>query len=393
MEKQVLAAALQSREAFNKIRTLTTKKDFTDISAEVWRLINRFYDLDSEATAVDIELFKQIILEEVPRHSDIILLELDALSDTSVPNLIQELIKLKKKSISEDLITELATNPLSNKASTLMETFQEIDIEQAEDPEDAGEIAHDILVDLANPENQIKLYPTIINTAIDGGVIGGNHILVFARSNCGKTMFNINAVRGMARDGHKVLHLINEEPRKQLLLRYINRCSGLTKREVYADIDGAITKAKENGLSNIFIEDINPGTFTEVRGLIERIKPDVVVLDQLRNMTVKEESRVNGLEKLATEARNLAKRYGIVVISVTQAGDSATNKLVLTESDIDSSKTGIPAQCDLILGLGVDETQRAQGMRTLTIVKNKITSTHEYYPVRVTEDLSKIVSM
>jgi len=108
---------------------------------------------------------------------------------------------------------------------------------------------------------------------------------------------------------------------------------------------------------------------------------------------VKEESRVNGLEKLATEARNLAKRYGVLVISVTQAGDSATNKLVLTDSDIDSSKTGIPAQCDLILGLGVDETQRSQSMRTLTIVKNKITNIHEYYPVRVDENLSKIVSM
>ena len=393
MEKQVLAAALQSREAFNKIRTLTTKKDFTDISAELWTLIARFYDLDQDATHVELDLFKQIIVEEIPRHSDIILLELDALSDTSVPNLVQELIKLKKKSISEDIITELASNPLSDKAATLMDDYQEVEIDQIDDIEPAGDIAHDMLVELSNPENQIKLYPTIINEAIDGGVIGGNHVLIFARPNCGKTMFNINCVRGMARDGHKVLHLINEEPRKQLLLRYINRCSGLSKREVYADIDGAIERARENGLNNIFIEDINPGTFNEVRGLIERIKPDVVVLDQLRNMTVKEESRVKGLEKLATEARNLAKRYGVLGISVTQAGDSATNKLVLTDSDIDSSKTGIPAQCDLILGLGVDETQRSQSMRTLTIVKNKITNIHEYYPVRVDENLSKIVSM
>lgn len=393
MERQIVAAALQSREAFNRIQSLTNPRDFSDVSAELWRKIARFYEIDTEATSVNIELLKQIVIEEIPRHSDIILLELDSLSETSVPNLLAELTNLKKKKVSEAILTELAMNPTSESVIDLMQEYQSVTVEEVEDVEPASNIAKDILVELANPENQIKLYPAVLNDATGGGAIGGNHILVFARSNAGKTMFTINCVRGMARDGRRVLHLINEEPRKQLLLRYINRCSGLTKREVYADIDAAIARAKESGLDNIYIEDINPGTFAEVRGLIEKIKPDVVVLDQLRNMTVKEESRVNGLEKLATEARNLAKRYGIVVISVTQAGDSATNKLVLTESDIDSSKTGIPAQCDLILGLGVNDEQKHQQMRTLTIVKNKIENIHEYYPVRVDENLSKIVSM
>jgi hypothetical protein len=169
--------------------------------------------------------------------------------------------------------------------------------------------------------------------------------------------------------------------------------SGLTKREVYQDIDHALEIAKASGLSNIFIEDVNPGPFHEIRGLIEKIKPDVVIIDQIRNIRMKQEGKVQQLEAAATEARNLAKKYNIVVVSVTQAGDSASNKLVLSDSDIDNSKTGIPGQCDLILGLGVDDAQRRGNMRTVTIVKNKITNVHEFYPVRVDENLSKIVSM
>jgi len=393
IEKQILQAALQSRKAFNIIRTLTKSGEFSDVSEEVFKYITKFYDTDLEAEQISIDLFKQILIQEIPRHSDIIIKEIETYTETSVPNLLEELTKLRKKAISEEIITELALRPNSESVLELMSNYQDVTIQEIADPVSVSDIARDVLLDLSNTDNLIKIYPNVLNDVIDGGVIGGTHILVFARSNLGKTMFNINLARGMARDGHTVLHLINEEPKKQLLLRYINRCSGLTKSEVYSDIDRAVSIANENGLKNIFIEDINPGTFTEIRGLIDSIKPDVVILDQLRNLTVKEDSRVNGLEKLATEARNLAKRYDIVVVSVTQAGDSASNKLVLTDSDIDSSKTGIPGQCDLIIGLGADNNQKEAGMRTLTVVKNKITSTHGYYPIRVVEDLSKIVSM
>ena len=275
-----------------------------------------------------------------------------------------------------------------------MDHFTDIaDLELEEEIKPANEDAVTVLQDLANPDNLIKIYPTVLNDAIDGGVIAGNHILVFARPNIGKTMFVINLARGFARDGRRVLHLINEEPKKQVVQRYVSRFSGLEKHEVYNNIDEAVQKANRNGFGNLYCEDINPGTFHEIRGLIERIEPEVVIIDQLRNVRIKDDNRVTALERAATEARNLCKKYGIVVVSITQAGDSASNKLVLSDSDIDSSKTGIPAQCDLIIGIGADDNQKASHMRTVTIVKNKLTPVHEYYPVRVNENLSKIVSV
>jgi len=391
IEKQIIQAAIQSREAFTRIDSLVNPTDFSDISKELWEKIEKYYATDLEADEVNLNLLQQIIVDEIPRHSDIILQELNSLSDTSVPNLIQELTKLKKKALADEIMIQLSTDPTSDKVYSMMDAFQTVDIEETI-TESVSSVASELITEMADPSNLIRMYPNVLNEALDGGVIRGNNILVFARGNIGKTMFIINLLRGMARDGLRVLHLINEEPKKQIMLRYVSRCSGLNKKEVYADIDTAIVKANAAGLNNIFVEDINPGTFKEIRGLIERVKPDVVAIDQLRNVKVKDESKPNQLEIAATEARNLGKKYNIVTISVTQAGDSASNKLVLTESDIDNSKTGIPGQMDLIIGLGADDTQKASNMRTLTIVKNKITPLHDFFPCRVDVERSKIVS-
>ncbi len=392
MEKKILSAALHSRDSYNKISALIDEKDFTEVSLEIWKRINIWYEQDEESTKVDIDLFKIIIQEELPKHYTLIHNEIDSFDNTSAPNLISELVKLRRKSLATSIIHSLASDPENPAVADLMDKYNSINLEEEVDVRPVTESARDILMELSDDSNLIKIYPKVINEAIDGGVIPGTHIVIFARPNMGKTMFNVNLCSRMARDGWRVLHLINEEPKKQLLVRYINRMSGLVKHDVYKDIDTALELAEEQGLSNLFIEDINPGTFREIRGLIEKIKPDVVVLDQLRNIKVKAEGRVLELEKAAIEARNLAKKYGIVVVSVTQAGDSAEGKLVLTASDVDSSKTGIYATADLMLGIGADETQKKNAMRTITIVKNKIVSEHGWYPVRVNENLSKLIS-
>ncbi|MCK5016220.1 MAG: AAA family ATPase, partial [Candidatus Peribacteraceae bacterium] len=256
-----------------------------------------------------------------------------------------------------------------------------------------SDYAHEELEYLSDKSNLIRVYPNELNDRIDGGLIPGNSVLVFARPNTGKTQFAINLTRGFIRDGRRVLYLINEEPKRQLLSRMISRLTNKVRTEIYSDVDAAVKEAKKNGLDNFFLEDINPGTFPQIRGLIEKVKPEILVIDQLRNLDVKSDTRVNQLETAATEARNLAKRYGIVVISMTQAGDSAHNKLALEMNDVDFSNTGIPAQMDLMIGIGINQQFRDQNMRMISIAKNKITSDHSHFPVAVDEALSKMVSV
>jgi hypothetical protein len=90
--------------------------------------------------------------------------------------------------------------------------------------------------------------------------------------------------------------------------------------------------------------------------------------------------------------RNIAKRRRVVVISVTQAGDSAANKSILDMGDVDFSNTGIPATADLMIGLGASFDDVKAGRMVLSLCKNKIGGRHAVIPVMVDYTLCKLIS-
>jgi hypothetical protein len=82
-----------------------------------------------------------------------------------------------------------------------------------------------------------------------------------------------------------------------------------------------------------------------------------------------------------------------VVVSVTQAGDSANNKEILDMGDVDFSNTGIPAQADVMIGMGVTPALDQQGVRMLSLPKNKIGGDHSNFLVRINPFLSRVTSI
>ena len=97
------------------------------------------------------------------------------------------------------------------------------------------------------------------------------------------------------------------------------------------------------------------------------------------------------LEKAATEARNLAKSRRVLVVSVTQAGDSATGKAVLGRGDVDSSNVGIPGQVDLMIGVGATSEQEKNNVRVLSFPKNKLSGRHEHFMINIDPLTSRVV--
>ena len=81
------------------------------------------------------------------------------------------------------------------------------------------------------------------------------------------------------------------------------------------------------------------------------------------------------------------------MLSVTQGADSCRNKLILDTGDVDSSNVGIPAQADVMIGIGMDATMEAEGTRMLSMPKNKISGNHDAFPVRINPQLSRITSV
>jgi len=127
-----------------------------------------------------------------------------------------------------------------------------------------------------------------------------------------------------------------------------------------------------------------PGTVQEIEKYIRKVEPDVLIVDQMRNLESSDTNRVLQLDAVARNLRNLGKKYNLYNFSLTQAGDSADNKLYLEMGDVDFSNTGVPGAADCMIGVGANREFLANGFRMLSFPKNKIGHTKE--PVRVTLD-------
>ena len=55
--------------------------------------------------------------------------------------------------------------------------------------------------------------------------------------------------------------------------------------------------------------------------------------------------------------------------------------------------TGIPAQADVLIGIGCSEEYEAQELRMLTLIKNKIGAIEEHFPVKINRPLSRYLNV
>lgn len=401
MEQSILAVLLTSREAYNDLKDLLKPTDLSDEGNLLYEQIVKYYERDSKAEYIDKDVFTTHIERAYPKHARRLASIIQELSPgKSVPNVIEAFVELKLHRLQLELSSALINND-KDKIDSLIERYiqlteqEEITQDQSQETLIGSEVDIADLSSSFHPENLIKIYPKSLNDKVDGGLLRGHHMLIFARPEVGKSMFAINMSCGFLTQGLKVLYLINEDPAKSIYMRHVSRLSGLSKFQVLDNLPVAHSKALEAGMSNVIIKGMSPGTAGEIDGLVAKYQPDVVIVDQLRNVKVRnmEGGLVHALEANAIAMRNLAKRRQVLVVSVTQAGDSASNKLVLDMSDVDSSKTGVPAAVDLMVGMGANADFLGRQQRMLSLCKNKLSGDHSYFPVQVDEALSKVNSL
>lgn len=400
MEKKILAAFLQNRAAYELAKDHLDEKIFSPEGALILTQIKEFYSADSKATTVDRELINQRIGREVQSNKLVKVLTglVSGLpSEVSGINVAREIVALRVHRTGLELASLLAAGKHGEGTRKLLDSYMQLQIPNAADFSteregiSAGLPVRELLTRDFDPKGLIQLWPESLNKHIDGGAKPGHHILVFAPTEMGKSLFALNAVAGFVKQQLRVLYIGNEDPVADLLMRLITRLTGMNKYEVIEHPDRAQELLDKRGYSLVTMAALAPGNFPRIHQLVEQYGPKVVVLDQLRNIDVSSENRTQALEKAATEARNLAKRRNVLVISVTQAADSASGKRVLNRGDVDGSNVGIPGQCDLMIGLGADEQMEGQNLRMLSFPKNKLSGKHE--PISVTIDplLSKVI--
>lgn len=373
-EQKLIAAAIKDRGAYEKIESTSPTSWLTEEAKVVWEVIEKYYKKDQTVGCADPDILHAQLERAYPKHADNFKPLLYTDVEISPANIADEIVAVEKQAIGTKLAQALLS---SNEAAIeeLTEKYHKLR-EGVLDEQHKGAIytAPTVggLVRKTSGDNKIKLLPAAINQVLDGGALRQHHIVVFAPTDMGKTLFVMNMAYGFIKQGLNVLYCGNEDPGDDLMLRFLIRLTGMTKDEIRNNPERAQEIADKRGYDRFTLAELSPGTPREIRGLIEEYKPAVVIVDQLRNLEMREANKVLQLEKAATAMRNIGKEYNLLMVSVTQAGDSANGKTILDRGDIDYSNVGIPGQADLMIGIGATAEMEATGQRMLSFPKNKL---------------------
>lgn len=400
MEKHILSVMLSSRESFFLISSYINPKVYSREFQILLGFIKAYYGRDDRAMQVDRAVLAEQISSETqnPKHTERFLGIIDeALQfDTSASNVRQVILGAKKNELASELAMAIANG---KEHEQLAEDYRNIlRYTSLEELTDKGVDVYDmshidaLMAHEIDPSTRLMVYPLSLNERLEGGLRGSDHLTLFARPEMGKTAIILTMACGFARQGRKGIVFNNEERIERLYMRALSCCTGMTAAEIRANPQAAKDIADQMGFANITFIALSPGTLRQIEEFVEKHGAEWFIVDQLRNLEVKSESRTNQLEAAATGIRNIGKKHNAVAVSVTQAGDSAEGKAVLTMGDVDYSNTGIPAQCDVLMGLGGTPEQVNANIRVLSLSKNKISGRHEDFPVRLNPFISKYIS-
>ena len=374
MTPLILAAMIVDRTAFDVIYPNVQTRTLDPITAMILAGIARYYHVDSNAEYIHVDtLCDQIIAGLAnPKHGPEVKQHLEMVAamapDVSSKN-VKEVFRIyKEDSIARQLAATLASSNRTG-AQDLMEEY--LKLNEVADFEKEPELTA-LITERFNKEGLMPIMPMALNEALDGGFRKEHHILIFGRPEMGKSLIALNACSGLARFGARGIFFENEDRTDDTRLRIWTNLSGMNKEEIRANPSEAQRLARANGIGNIRVQPLSPGTPGEIKYFVKTEKPDFVVVNQIRNLHVKAGTRTEQLERAATEMRNIGKKMGCGMISITQAGDSATDKLILEQGDVDGSNTGIPSQMDAIIGVGGNAQYDKADMRHLSMCKNKV---------------------
>lgn len=402
LETKCIAAALRSRSAWEKFSRHLSTEEFVPYNACLFELISDYYDKDPKATSADAgiiderlrltfknndktyELYKQHLHEALG-------------TDVSVDNVVSLILDLSREELGRKIGMSLINGQNKDKVPELMDKYlaastdaDSLD-EEDKDREYSNVSVVDIVASTMDKSQLIKLYPAALNDALDGGCLAGHHVVIFARPETGKTASCVSLIAGFCEQGLDGIYFGNEDPIKQIIQRTMCAMCRADKSAIESNPEKAQAVLEKRGWKHVRFVPLIPGTPREIEKYVAQHNPRWIIIDQLRNLIVPGAgNKVEQLEEAAKLARRMAQKYNLLAISITQAGDSATNKLVLDQGDVDYSNTGIPAQADVMIGMGVNVEYEQAGLRMLSLPKNKVSGRHVHFPVRILPHQSRI---
>ena len=373
-EKRILSGIILNREVWAALNTYAVEQ-FSNQGRVLYDCVSQFYNADTHALRINIEQLHVIIQDSVPNHVQNFIDIVSRLDmELSIPNIVEEVASFVKEQTARALSNSLLTSD-EDTIDGALQTYLSVRQDNGTDYLLSSQLSLTELLHAGSEENCINLWP--IHHAI-GGVPLGTHVYLFARTNIGKTLAAIHMTYGCLKQDRKVLYLANEEAPRAQIPRILSRVGLVPIRDVREmDEDHLASRLAANNY-HLFEHAYLPSmTLKDINSLCGKVKPDVLILDQIINVSSGRKEGLEGMHHVTREMRNIINNHNVVGVSIGQAGakmDSMGNVIqeqYLKMEDIYGSNTVVQAACDVIVGIGMSDEQDAMDQRTMSILKDK----------------------
>ena len=152
------------------------------------------------------------------------------------------------------------------------------------------------------------------------GVGPSEFMIIFARPETGKSALAVSlcaAPEGFCQQGAKVLYIGNEEATRRTKLRAIQSFTGMTTSEIQANPD--IASSRYLAIRDrLIMKDAKEWDMNMLDGYVARIKPEILVIDQLEkvNITGQSGGTQETLREICRQPRELAKGHECGIIGI-----------------------------------------------------------------------------
>lgn len=381
IDQQILAACIKSRKAYESIKDFAKGTDFSPTVGFWWGQLVAYYERDRDVQTVDIAVLAELgqrVLQN-PKQLEAASSCLAALpQDVSVENVVSLVLDVRKRNLILELAAQSHDQKKADRIFTELndiwgktELVKPSEVEYARDWSD--------LDGLVGRDRRVPFGIRSLDTRIGGGVLPGHNVLIFGRTEIGKSCLTISLASNLLKQGKSLLYVGNEDSIHLLKARMRNSLLGWPETKIWQLPKKANRLLTEIAGDRLTMVSLSPGSISELQDLVEKHTPQVLVLDQIRNLTGPEDGMTQKLESNAIGFRSLLLKKQMIGISVTQAGDrsqghNTDGPLYLGPGDVDSSRVGLPGTIDLMLGVGANREMLQRGLRMISMCKNKLCS-------------------